>query len=88
MSASCTSTVTDLELLHQFIGENLQNGGRSQTVDQVLSEFREYLAEVERLRKEIRPALEQSLRGECKPIDWEALKRRGRERLAAEGITD
>jgi hypothetical protein len=87
-TATCESRVSDLELLHDFIGESLQNGGRLKTVDELLGEFREYLSEVERLREEIRPALERSLRGESKPIDWEALKRRGRERLAKKGITD
>lgn len=87
-TANCQTHATDLELLHDFIGASLRNGGRLKSVDDVVGEFREYLAEVERLREEIRPALERSLRGESKPIDWEELKRRGRERLAEKGITD
>ncbi len=87
-AANGESVVSDLELLHQFIGESLQNGGRLKTVDEVLGEFQEYRAEVERLREEIRPSLERSLRGESRPIDWEALKQRGRQRLAQKGITD
>lgn len=87
-STNCQAPTSDLELLHNYIGESLRNGGRLKSVDKVLREFREYLAEVERLREEVRPALERSLRGESKPIDWEELKRRGRERLAEKGITD
>jgi hypothetical protein len=89
MSAPAShSHVSDLELLHEFIGHVLQNGGGSKTVDEVLDEFREYLEELERLREEIRPALEASLRGESKPIDWESLKERVTRRLAEQGITD
>ena len=85
---NCQTPATDLELLHDFIGASLRNGGRLKSVDEVLGEFREYLAEVERLREEIRPALERSLRGESKPIDWEALKERVTQELADKGITD
>lgn len=87
-AADCQTPATDLELLHDFIGESLRNGGRLKSVDEVLGEFRAYLAEVERLREEIRPALARSLRGESKPIDWEALKLRCREQLAEKGITN
>jgi hypothetical protein len=87
-TATCESRVSDLELLHDFVGASLQNGGRLKTVDEVLGEYRKYLAEVKRLRDEIRPALERSLRGECKPIVWDALKERVTRELAAEGITD
>ncbi len=49
---------------------------------------REYEDEAKRLREEIRPALERSLRGESEPLDIEDIKSRGRERLRQEGITD
>ena len=82
-----TATLTDLELLHRFIGEQLARGGRRTAVDDCLAEFREYLREVERCREEIRPALEQSLRGETKPFDPEEVIRRNRERLREFAIT-
>jgi hypothetical protein len=75
-------------LLHHFLGICLREGGRARPVNEVLAEFREYREEIEKLREEIRPSLERSLRGECKPIDWDEFYRRGRERLAARGITD
>ena len=89
MSAAVSSPpMTDLELLQHFIGICLREGGRARPVSEVLAEFDEYRAEVEQLREEIRPSLERSLRGESKEIDWEEFYRRGRERLAARGITE
>lgn len=86
--ATVSSGMTDLEILHRFLGAELSRGGRSRPVDEVLAEFRQYLADVERLREEIRPALERSLRGESKPFDVEDFLRRGRERLREQGIGD
>jgi putative addiction module CopG family antidote len=40
---------------------------------------------LEELREELRPALEALDRGEGKPLDFEEIKIRGRQRLAAEG---
>ena len=44
--------------------------------------------DLERLREDIRPALERSLRGESEPLDIDDIKTRGRERLRQKGITD
>lgn len=86
--ATDVQEITELELLHRFIGEELVAGRRRRTVDECLAEFRQYQRELERLREEIRPALERSLRGESPPFDVEEIKRRVRERLAGRGITD
>lgn len=89
MSAAVSSPpMTDLELLQHFIGVCLREGGRHRPVPEVLAEYEEYRVEVEQLREEIRPALEASLRGETKEIDWDEFYRKGRERLAARGISD
>lgn len=86
-----TAEMTELELLHRFVGEQLANGGRKKTVDQCLAEFREYREKLEWMREAIRPSYERSLRGETKPFDraaLEALKARVRRELAEKGITD
>jgi len=84
-----TRVVSDLELLHRFIGRKLETGQREQTVEECLGEFRRYLASVNRLRDEIRPGLERSLRGEYgEELDVEELKARVTQRLAEQGITD
>jgi len=85
-SADPSRVLSDLELLHRFIGQKLQSGRRDQPLEECLTEFRRYLASVERLRDEIRPALERSRRGQYgKELDVEDLIRRGRQRLADRG---
>ena len=86
--ATDVTSVTELELFHRFVSERLANGGRQPSVEQCLAEFREYQRDVNRLREEIGPALESSLRGESRPFDVEGIKRRGRERLRERGISD
>ena len=81
-------TQTDLEAFHKFIGELLKKGKRKLPVEESLVVFRKYQQELERLREEIRPALERSLRGESKPFDPEDILRRAKERLVEKGITD
>ena len=86
--ATDIETQTDLEAFHKFIGELLKKGKQKLPVEESLVVFREYQQELERLREEIRPALERSLRGESKPFDPEDIIRRAKKRLAEEGITD
>jgi hypothetical protein len=51
--------------------------------------FRAYQHELEQFKREILPALERVERGESGlPFDVEDIKRRGRMRLAQEGITE
>lgn len=84
--ATVSSGMTDLELLHRFVGAELTRGGRSRPVDKVLTEFRQDLADDKQLREENRSALERSLRGESKPFNADAFLRRGSERLRERGI--
>ena len=86
--ATDLETQTDLEAFHKFIGELLKKGKRKLPVEESLVAFREYQQELERLREEIRPALERATKGEGKELDLEDILRRGRERLAKEGVSD
>jgi hypothetical protein len=89
--ATVSSGMTDLELLHRLLGAELARGGRSRPVDEDLTGFRQYLADVERLREEIRPALERSLRGETKPFGPEEVMARQEQvmrRINALGIPE
>ena len=81
-------TQTDLEAFHKFVGELLKKGKRKLPLEESLVAFREYQQELERLRDEIRPALERAAKGEGKKVDLEDILRRGRERLAKEGVSD
>ena len=86
--ATDLETQTDLEAFHKFVGELLKKGKRKLPVQESLVAFREYQQELERLREEIRPALERAAKGEGKEVDLEDILRRGRERLAKEGVSD
>ena len=86
--ATDLDTTTDLEAYHQFVEKLLEQGKRKMSVEESLSEFREYQKELERLREEIRPAMERSLRGESKSFNPEELKARVTRELEEKGITD
>jgi hypothetical protein len=82
------ATLTEAELLHQYLGRRLANGGRKESLDQLLADFAEYRRELERLRAMLQEAVESSARGESAQLDVEDVIRRGRARMAAEGIVD
>ena len=88
MATDDSPSLTEVELLHSFIGERLDRGHRDETVEQTLAEFAEYRRQLEDMRASIREAIAQSERGESKPLDVEDVIRRGRERLASKGIKD
>jgi hypothetical protein len=88
MATASSKTLTDAELLYQYFGKLLANGGRNEPVDRLLAELAEYYRELERVRALIREAEKSSARGDSGPLDVEDVIRRGRERMAADGITD
>jgi antitoxin ParD1/3/4 len=79
------ATVLPPDLL-QFVEREIASG-RYGSEDDVICEALRLLRErderLEALRADIRPALEQLERGEGKPLDGDAIKARGRQRLAA-----
>jgi hypothetical protein len=81
-------TLTELELFHRFVGKELAAGNKRLSVQESLERFEAYQRDLEKLKEELRPALEEFERGEGGPIDWDELKARVRQRLAEEGITD
>jgi hypothetical protein len=83
-----STTLTELELFHRFLGEKIHNGGRDLDLEEAVRAFRAYQHQLASLRHEIQPALEGSLRGECRPFDAEALKQRITEQLANRGIAE
>lgn len=56
------------------------------TFDEAVRLFHEYEERMDRLREELRPAYEESLRGESAPWDVNEVKQLLAERLKAEGI--
>lgn len=79
---------TDAELLYEFLGKRLRNGGRKESLELLLAEFAECQRELERLRAEVQKGLDSSERGESRPLDLEALFARVDKRLEAEGIPE
>jgi hypothetical protein len=88
MATASSKTQTDAELVYQHFGKLLANGGKNTPVDRLLADLAEYYRQLEKVRAMIREAEESSARGESKPLDVDDVIRRGRERMAAEGITD
>ncbi|HEX6984779.1 MAG TPA: hypothetical protein VF170_05350 [Planctomycetaceae bacterium] len=85
--ATVTDTRADLEEFVRFLTKMLERKTVRFTVEQSVEEFRLWQAERDRLREEIRPALERSLRGE-EGIPWDLAKFKAEldRRLAAKGI--
>lgn len=83
-----TTELSEAELLHQYLGRRLSNGGRQEPVARLLADFAEYRRELETLRASLREAEVSSARGESRPLDLDDVIRRGRERMAREGIVD
>lgn len=83
-----TEQAAELEAFRAFVDHELGNGTSCSTVDELVAKFRDYQQDLDRFRKETESALEESARGESKPLDVDALKDRVVERLAEEGVTD
>jgi hypothetical protein len=84
-----TDASREIETFYQFLGEQIQEGLADLSPEESVEAFRAYQRDLDRLRKELRPALDRLERGApASPFDAEDVKRRGRERLAREGITD
>jgi hypothetical protein len=88
MATDVSIPLTEAELLHQYLGKRLRNGGRNEPVDRLLAEFAEYRRELEELRASLREAEAQCDRGEAKPLDLESLFERADRRLEQEGIPE
>ena len=88
MATTSSETLTDAELVYQHLGKLLAKGGREQPVEWLLAEAAAYYRELQHVRALLREAEESSARGESGPFDLDDIIRRGRERMAAEDITD
>ena len=78
----------ELESFHRFLTEQLADGRDHLTVEESVAAFRAYQADLERLRKDIQPAVQEYYRGGGRELDYEALKKEVTARLAERGITD
>ena len=78
-----------IRLPRQFLSDQLlQQGYTTLTPEESVAEFREYQKQLQRLRNELRPALEEHQRGEGSEIDISDIMERNRQRLANQGIIE
>lgn len=77
----------DIKAFYQFLGERISGETTGLTPEQSVEDFRVYQNDVERLRKQLEPSIEQANRGESKPLDVEATIERVTQRLRDRGET-
>lgn len=83
-----TETLTELELFHRFVTQEIARGNKAMTPQQSVERFAAYLRDVEKLNKTLRPALEEAARGGGRTIDWDEFFREAESRLRAEGVPE
>jgi hypothetical protein len=84
-----TDTCREIETFYQFLGQQIQEGSVDLSPEECVEAFRAYQNDLDRLKQELQPALDRFERGEPGvSFDAEDIIRRGRQRLASEGITD
>ena len=76
---------SELQLFHEYLGQQLATGGSANSVEGAVVEFRKYQQELAELREKLLVAEQQSERGESVPFDAEASKQALRDRLSSLG---
>lgn len=78
---------SELIVFHRFLGDQIAIGSIDLSPEESVEAFRVYQRALKRLQDDLKPAADRFERGEPAPaLDIEDVKRRGRERLAREGI--
>jgi hypothetical protein len=81
--ATVVDAHTELEEFHRWLSEHLARGKPKFTVDQSLNEFRINREQRDRLREELREAIDH---GDFVSLDVESIKAEALSRLRAKGI--
>ena len=77
--------LNELRDFQRFVDEEVESGSCA-SVDEAVAKYERSREELARFRSETQPAIEQSERGEARPLDAEALERTVTESLMARGI--
>lgn len=86
-STMAADSSSELIVFHRFLGDQIATGSVDLSPEESVEAFRAYQRDLERCRDDLQPAVDRFQRGEpAAPLDIEDVKRRGRERLAREGI--
>ncbi|MDA1055295.1 MAG: hypothetical protein O3C40_33155 [Planctomycetota bacterium] len=72
-------------VFYDFLGRRIERVGGPLTPEESVQEFRLYQAELNRLVEETEPAIEQSKRGQSRPLDVDGLMQRVKDQLAKSG---
>jgi hypothetical protein len=86
MATDLPQSPSDIELLHDYLGKQLAEPGRSLSLDEVLAGFQEYYRQLRLLRSRVQQAEDSLDRGEGRPLDVDSLIARVRKRLLEQGI--
>jgi hypothetical protein len=82
-------TCRQIETFYRFLGDQIQDDSVDLSPEECVEAFRAYQRDLDRIKEDLQPGLERIDRGEPGiPFDADDVKRRGRERLARDGITD
>lgn len=83
-----TDLQNEFQDFQRFIGDKMDVGDSTISLEQALQKFRAYQRDLERFKNDTRQSLEESARGEATPLDIGDVLERGRQRLAQKGISD
>jgi hypothetical protein len=87
MTTDMPHVPSEVELLHNYLGQRIKDNGDSLSLDAALSGFQEYYSQLRNMRSKVRQAMDSLERGEGRPLDVDALIGRVRKRLAEQGVT-
>ena len=74
----------EIHAFYDFLGRRIEKASSPLSPEESVQEFRLYQEELNRFIEETQPAIEQSKRGESRPLDVDALMQRVQNRLATE----
>lgn len=86
MSTNAANYPSDVQLLHTYLGERLQNEGSQISLDSALSGFQEYYRQLRKLRGKVREAIDSLDRNGGQVLDVDAVVQQVRSRLAEQGV--
>ena len=75
----------EIHAFYDFLGRRIQLVGGSLSPEESVQQFRLHREELNRFIEETQPAIEQSKRGESRPLDIDGLTQRVKDRLAKSG---
>lgn len=78
---------SDVELLHAFLGRQLEAGDKQMSLESAMAEFAEYHRQLTELRAKVDEAQGSLSRGKAAPLDLESILDRVRGRLNQQGGT-